>query len=332
MSAAFVTATATEDVKGTILEALNVMREKELAEKQAFKARAYAKVMDQIRALGPVRSYEDVKGVEGIGPKIKAKLEEIFATGGLAAAERAKKAHNLDAYAAFLDIYGIGPAKARALVAAGISSIEELRTAVAKDPKLLNKNQHIGLKFYEDLLQRIPRAEMDLHARMLAAAAASCGIEEFAVVGSYRRGADTSGDIDVLLRSEDPKDLQTFVAALAAANYLVETLAFGEKKFMGISCIRKGYRVRRLDLLLTPPTEFPFALLYFTGSDQFNIAMRKHALTLGYSLNEHGLTGVGGKADPKGPFPSERSIFEFLGLVWKTPAERAAGAAAIEYA
>jgi DNA polymerase/3'-5' exonuclease PolX len=111
--------------------------------------------------------------------------------------------------------------------------------------------------------------------------------------------------------------------------YLVETLAFGEKKFMGICKAGKGRRARRLDILLTPPTEFPFALLYFTGSDQFNIAMRRHALTLGYSLNEHGITGTDGKADPMGPFPSEASIFMFLGLEWKTPAERAAGAVAV---
>jgi DNA polymerase beta len=317
--------------KEAILEALETMRKKELAEKQTFKARAYAKVITQIRALDSVKGMEDVKEVTGVGEKIKAKLEEIFATGGLAAADRAKAKHHLGAYDAFLKIYGVGPAKARNLVDAGFESIEQLRTAVASDKKLLTKAQQAGLKYYEDLQQRIPRSEMEVHATTLATVATSAGIPEFAIVGSFRRGAADSGDIDVLLKSTDPEDLKNFVEGLKKVGYLVETLAFGEKKCMGISKVGAGYRTRRLDILLTPPLEFPFALLYFTGSDQFNIAMRRHALTLGYSLNEHGITGINGKADPKGLFPSEASIFTFLGLAFKTPAERAAGAAAIEH-
>jgi DNA polymerase beta len=305
------------------------MRKKELAEKQPFKARAYAKVIAQIQGLDAVRGAEDVKGVTGVGEKIKAKLEEIFATGGLAAAERAKAKHHLGTYDAFLNVYGVGPAKARALVDAGYESIAELRAAAATNKKLLTKAQQAGLAHYEDLLERIPRTEMNKHARILASVAAALEIPEHAIVGSYRRGAPDSGDIDVLLKSDDPEDLKEFVDALCESGYVIETLAKGEKKFMGICRTSAKAAARRLDILLTPPAQFPFALLYFTGSDQFNIAMRRHALTLGYSLNEHGITGIHGKEDPKGPFPSEGSIFAFLGLEWKTPAERAAGAAAV---
>ncbi len=328
--AAAAAATAT-DFKSVIVAALETMKQKELAEKQTFKARAYGKVIAQIKGLGAVHSMEDVKGLEGIGEKIRAKLEELFATGGLAAAERAKRAHHLEAYDAFLKVYGVGPAKARALVDSGLDSIEGLRTAAAANPKLLTKAQQLGLHHYEDLLERIPRTEMNKHARILAAAAAACGFEEHAIVGSFRRGALDSGDIDVLLKSDDPEDLKEFVEGLAEAGYIVGSLAFGEKKFMGLSCALGRRPVRRLDVLLTPPAEFPFALLYFTGSDQFNIQMRKHALTLGYSLNEHGLTWIGagsGRAIPP-YFESEEDIFTFLGLEWKTPAERAAGAAAV---
>ena len=38
------------------------------------------------------------------------------------------------------------------------------------------------------------------------------------------------------------------------------------------------------------PEEFPFAILYFTGSKTFNTIMRARALELGYSMNEHGFT------------------------------------------
>jgi DNA polymerase beta len=329
--AAAAAVTTDVDFKEVIVAALETMKQKEVAEKQTFKARAYGKVITQIKGLAAVHSMEDLKEVEGIGEKIRAKLEELFATGGLAAAERAKRAHHLETYDAFLKIYGVGPAKARSLVDSGLDSIAALRAAAAANPKLLTKAQQLGLEHYEDLLERIPRAEMNKHARIIAAAAVACEIPEHAIVGSFRRGAPTSGDIDVLLKSDDPEDLKEFVEGLMDAGYIAGSLAFGEKKFMGLCCagMRGSRPVRRLDVLLTPPAEFPFALLYFTGSDQFNIQMRKHALTLGYSLNEHGITGIDGKATPSRAFECEGDIFAFLGLQWKTPAERALGAAAV---
>jgi DNA polymerase/3'-5' exonuclease PolX len=322
-------ADASTDRKAAILEALETLRKKELANKESFKAAAYAKVIKQLQPIATIRSYDDVKDIAGIGPKIKAKLEELLATGSLAAAERAKTTHAIGAYDAFLNIYGVGPAKARSLVDAGYTTIADLRTAASADPKLLNKNQHIGLHYYEALLERIPRAEMDRHLDILQLAADD---EDYTptIVGSYRRQAPTSGDIDVLLYSDDPDDLANFVEILTMSKYIIETLAEGKKKFMGICRLSPEDTPRRLDILLTPPAEFAFALLYFTGSDDFNVAMRRHALTLGYSLNEHGLTGIDGKENPTKPFPTEKSIFEFLGLQYVEPPARAAGAAAVK--
>lgn len=325
---------ATADRKAAILEALEVMQKKELAEKQIFKARAYDKVIKQLAALPAIRSYDDVKDIKGIGDKIEKKIKELLATGSLASAERAKTTHAIGTYDAFLNIYGVGPAKARSLVVDGYTSIEQLKAAAAADPKLLNKNQRIGLQYYYQLQERIPRAEMDEHARLLQLAAEDYTLS---IVGSYRRGAATSGDIDVLLRSEDSSDLESFVEVLQTSEYVVETLAEGKKKFMGICRTHPAATPRRLDILLTPPAEFAFALLYFTGSDEFNVTMRSYALTLGYSLNEHGFTALGaegfsGRPAPSPPaaFPTEKSIFDFLGLRYVEPTERSSGAAAVK--
>ena len=91
-------------------------------------------------------------------------------------------------------------------------------------------------------------------------------------------------------------------------------------------CISDSYNAtstaRRIDILLTPEDEFAYALLYFTGSDKFNVAMRKHALTLNWSLNEHGLSAM---KDNKAAPPlllSEAAIFEFLGMEYRAPKER----------
>jgi DNA polymerase/3'-5' exonuclease PolX len=118
------------------------------------------------------------------------------------------------------------------------------------------------------------------------------------IVGSFRRQAATSGDIDVLLRvpkdtdkKEAKQHLEEYVHALKQHEYIEEVLALGEHKCMAISRIPGG-KARRLDLLMTPNEEYAYAILYFTGSDKFNVAFRQHALQKGYTLNEHTLKPI----------------------------------------
>jgi DNA ligase (NAD+) len=84
--------------------------------------------------------------------------------------------------------------------------------------------------------------------------------------------------------------------------------------------------------LYTNPEEFPFAILYFTGSKIFNTVMRHVALEKGYTMNEHGINKMEEKK--KGEkvervFTSEKDIFDFLGLVYKSPIERTDGRAVV---
>ena len=107
--------------------------------------------------------------------------------------------------------------------------------------------------------------------------------------------------------------------------YIVETLALGEKKFMGI-CKLTGSNEsisihRRIDILVTPESEYPFALMYFTGPVQFNVAMRTHALERGVSLNEHGFTPIK-KGIEIPEIKSELDIFNFLEMKPIIPTER----------
>ena len=104
------------DYKQTIIDALDVMRRRDVAEKQTFKARAYAKVIDQLKLKSAIRSMEDIEGITGVGEKIREKIEEILATGSLQSAEKAKETFTLKVYDELLACYGIGPAKAKELV------------------------------------------------------------------------------------------------------------------------------------------------------------------------------------------------------------------------
>jgi len=309
------------DYKKSIINSLDVMRKKEIASKDRFKALAYAKVIGQLKSTpGPIRSFEDVKGIEGIGEKIGLKIKEILETGSLAAAERVREEFPLDAYDALLGVYGIGPAKARELVEKeGVRSIADLRTSVAARPALLNDKQKIGLRVYEDLLERIPRTEMEEHQRILIGSLPSG--TEGQIVGSFRRGAESSGDIDILVRGEDVRAFEDYVDALVLSGYITDILAQGEKKCLAV-CRLPGGKARRLDILLTPESEYAYAILYFTGSAEFNVAFRSWALERGYTLNEHTLMpireGVGGVP----PMKEESDIFRFLGIKWVEPSAR----------
>jgi DNA polymerase/3'-5' exonuclease PolX len=136
---------------------------------------------------------------------------------------------------------------------------------------------------------------MEEHERLLLA---ECPLPA-ELVGSYRRGASSSGDIDVLIRvppHQTAKDTKSmfyyFVQRLVDKGYIKAILALGEHKCMAICSLDKDATARRLDLLITPDEEYPFALLYFTGSDRFNVAVRQRALERGYTLNEHRLTPI----------------------------------------
>merc|ERR1712093_647789 len=135
------------------------------------------------------------------------------------------------------------------------------------------------------------------------------GGSRFEIVGSYRRGAANSGDIGIIL----------------------EILTKGKTKSMAIGKL-PGQTPRRVDFMYASPAEYAFAILYFTGSKAFNVVMRQRALDLGYSMNEHGLYKMAGKK--KGArldilFPTERAVFEFLGLEYKKPTERVDGRAIV---
>ena len=313
------------DYKDIIIKELDVLRRISVTETAGvFKSRVYTAAIKTISALPYVRSAEDLPAPEkgdGLGKEVRIKIAKIIEHGGL---EINPKARELAvALEQIQGIYGVGPKKAQELVAAGYTTIAGLRTAASADPKLLNKNQQIGLRYYEQLLQRIPRKEMDAHAALLMAAKPVA--LEGVIVGSYRRGRPDSGDIDMLIRTSDKAvdagtALNEYVETLKASGYIREVLAQGEHKCMAICALGSGV-ARRLDLLVTPPAEFPFAVFYFTGSDTFNVRVRSLAQEKGYTLNEHALTHVSTGKTVSG-IRTERGIFNALKIEWREPNER----------
>ena len=298
-----------------------------LKQGEAFRARAYQKAQETIMAYpGDIMSPSDLKGKPGIGPTIMEKLNEYVETGTLKILEREKN----NPVNILAEVYGIGPKKAKELVDNGITSIAQLR----ENQQMLNDIQKVGLRYYEDVLKRIPRSEIEDYKRIFESdfKKVATSDSKFEIVGSYRRGAQNSGDIDMIITSDSPKVFINFIDELIKKKLIVEILSRGPTKCLVMAKIPSSDSVRRVDFLYTGLEEFPFAILYFTGSKIFNTVMRHIALEKGYTMNEHGINNMEGKK--KGDkvshrFKTEKDIFDFLGLEYKAPTERIDGRAVI---
>jgi NAD-dependent DNA ligase len=288
---------------------------------EPFKGRAYKKASETIMAYpDDITDVKQLKGQPAIGKTIMDKLEVFQNTGTLPILERERK----NPLNLFTKIYGVGPKKAKQLIDDGISSIEDLKNNETK----LNDTQKIGLKYYDDLNERIPRSEIEYYNVIFEKKFKESTPEgsKYDIVGSFRREAKSSGDIDIIITNNENNidSFNNFLDQLIKDKIIIEVLTRGKTKSLTIGKL-DGKTSRRIDFLYTSPDEYAFAVLYFTGSKAFNTVMRQRALDMGYTLNEHGLSEM--KSGKKGEkinidFPTEESIFEFLGMKYKEPKDR----------
>jgi len=307
----------------TLIDLLETLTTLMKSKGEFFRSKAYSDAADAVRLYdGDITDVTQLKGRQHIGKTIMKKFKEYIDTGTLKLLERER---NNPAHL-FTKVYGIGPKKAKQLVEKeGITTIDQLRS---RSEELLTSAQKAGLRHYDDILKRIPRREIDKYQKKLQnifkkVANPNSTLE---IVGSYRRGAQNSGDIDIII--SDPDDDKTvfskFLDELIRSKILIEVLSRGKTKSLGISKL-KGRPARRIDFMYTSPEEFPFAILYFTGSKTFNTIMRARALELGYSMNEHGFTHMKNKKKTtklNTVFPNEQAIFQFLGMKYVEPEKR----------
>lgn len=309
-----------------IIKIFKELSEYEKRNGQRFKATSYTKVVEGLKKMNSdiELTEHNIKSIKGVGDSLYKKIDDIKNTGTTSMYENIKNIK--DPRKEFMDIHGVGPKKAKELVDAGYGSIKELRKSKDKD-SLLNNVQLLGLKHYDDLLLRIPYEEIQKHERLLKNVLTKVDKSaELTIAGSYRRKKSDSGDIDVLLTSTDKTTYDKFIKRLKKDAYLIEDLAFGRKKYNGISKLGEDCSGRRIDIMYTKPHEYPFAILYFTGSKDFNQMMRKEANDKGYTLNEYNLeelTEEKNVVDPNGEeIKTEKDIFDFLEMGYVEPWQR----------
>lgn len=211
-----------------------------------------------------------------------------------------------------------------------------------------NHEQLIGIKYFYDICEKIPRNEITKMEKFIKIVVKYIN-PDFIIgcCGSYRRGRDRSGDIDCLLthpKLKTQEDINNFqnvngnillmiVNLLTQKGFLTDHLTEGgNTKYMGICKLpnKPEYKLyRRIDIRFVPYNSYGTALLYFTGSKNFNTQMRNKALKMGYTLSEYGLfhyiydnkTNKKIKGEQL-PTPNEEDVFKILDMEYKTPKER----------
>ena len=294
--------------------------------KDYFKAKAYGKVIPDLKKLEKDSDLteENYEKIPGLGKSLKEKIRMIIDTGTCPDYDYIQKHKvRLDLKDTFMSIYGIGPNCAEKLINHGFKSVEDLRNCKTIQNHL-NDNQMKGLRYFEDINKRIPYKEIQKHEKLLKKELHKIDpTSELTIAGSYRRKKETSGDIDILLKAKNPQTYESFIETLIQKGYIQETFAHGDKKFMGMSKLKsKKYDNRRIDILYTSPKEYPFAILYFTGSKEFNVTMRNYLLEKGYTLNEHGVEYTDKNKKFNEVFQTEKDIFNYFEYKYVEPEER----------
>ncbi|XP_076839046.1 DNA polymerase lambda [Brachyhypopomus gauderio] len=327
-------------------EAKALNHNKHITDKLEQVAKAYTSTGDKWRALSyskainalkshpsPVTTYEEAYGIPGIGKAMACKVVEIVESGTLRKLDSFGEAVTI--LECFTNVWGAGAKTAQLWYQQGHRTLEDIRTKAT-----LNHTQRIGLKHYDDFLDRMPRSEAASIEETVSEAAHSVNPHLLVVAcGSYRRGKPTCGDVDVLITHPDGRShkgvFSRVLRNLHSSGFLTDDLVSHEengeqKKYMGVCRLPgTGCRYRRLDIIVVPYQEFACALLYFTGSAHFNRSMRALAKTKGMSLSEHSLNcdvvrqrGVKVATGKPLSTPAERDVFQHLGIPYREPRER----------
>lgn len=259
-----------------------------------FRIRAYQRAAQNIESLP-----EDIKDmmkqgrlreIPGIGKDLQERIEEFIKTGKLKHYEKLKKSIPsglLD----LLDIPGLGPKTVKLFYdKVKIKNIRDLEKAIS-DGKLLRiegvrektvENIKKGIKLISRSKERLPLAEAtEVSEYFIGNLRKLKEIKNICLAGSLRRQKETVRDIDILAISSSPEKIMDKFTSLDEVKRIQ---AKGETK---ASILTKHNA--QVDLRVLDSNSFGAALLYFTGSKQFNIKLRQLAQKKKLKVNEYGV-------------------------------------------
>ena len=296
----------------------------------AFRLRAYRNgariIKDMTEPLAKqVDEGADLTKLEGIGKSVAEKIKELVETGGLKQLDELFEVIPktvLD----LLNVPKLGPKKCAALFnELGIENLEQLKAACeANEVQALSG---FGAKTEQQILEgiaiavaaneRILWAVADRLADRIREHMSSCdAVEQLEFAGSYRRGRETVGDLDILV---DSKQAEQVMDHFAKFEEITSVIVRGATK-MSVR-LEDEFQV---DLRVVPKDSFGAALQYFTGSKSHNVVIRGRAKQLGLKINEWGVYEVSEGDESWIAGKTEQDVYETLDLPYFEPEIREA--------
>lgn len=297
----------------------------ELRGENAFRVRAYRNGAKTIREMQePIAEIltdenQDLQSYPGIGATLAEKCQTLIETGKLPQLEELQT-ETPPVLIKLNRIPGLGAKKALKLQ-------QELQLQSLEDLKLACEQQRVrplkgfgakteqmileGLGIAEAASQRLRIDQAEALVTRLRDHLAQCSsIRQMEFAGSYRRGKETVGDIDILIDSDDPTSVMDQLSTFAG---LANVIARGNTKMS----VRVDDQFQ-VDLRVVPPASFGAALQYFTGSKEHNVAVRSLARKMGLTVNEYGVAKLD-RPDDYLAGETEEDVYRTLGLDWIAP-------------
>lgn len=313
----------------TILEEIATLLE--LQGENPFRCQAYTKASRAIAQLeenlADVVRENRLDSIPGIGSTLRDKVTALVRDGSLPFYDDLKAKTPLGLLQ-MLRLPGMGPKKVKALFdSLKIDDLAKLKAACEADQvsglkgfgKKTQEKILEGLAFLDEAGERVRIDTAQAVAdRVLSELKAMPGIQRLQLCGSLRRRKETIKDIDLLTVCDDPA---TLMQAFTTMPMVKNIVGHGETKssvvLEAFDDSRKRFFIN-CDLRVVSAEQFPFALNYFTGSKEHNVAMRQRAIAQGLKLNEYELAGKGKSV----PAKDEADLYHALGLDYVEPEMR----------
>lgn len=311
----------TRDDIATVLEEIALLLE--LKGENAFKTRAYKNgaetvLNNEVDIIGLAKQGQ-LTGIKGIGAALQQKITELVQTGKLEYYENLKAEFPATLFDLF-GISGLGPKKIKALYdQLNIASIDALEAA-CKDQSI-SQLSGFGAKSVEKILDAIAFKKQFADMFRLGEVSPLAitlrqqlldhpKVHQCEIAGSFRRAKETLHDLDFLVATDAPEVITEFFTQLPEASKVITHGSTKAQIYLenGLQC----------DLRAVSTKEFPFALQYFSGSKEHNVAVRSRAKSFGLSLNEYGFTPLRDDVDVP-ECPTEQEIYRALQLDWVPP-------------
>jgi DNA polymerase (family 10) len=305
----------------------------EIQNANPFRIRAYRNAVRTVESQAtPLRRMVEagrpLTDLPGIGKEMAAHIKEMVETGTLGFRDEllAQVPRSL---IELMRLPGLGPKKARKLWDdLKIGSVDQLEEA-AKAGRIAAV-AGFGAKTQERILAGIQEHRQHSSRMLISEAERSVepllaylrdvpGLERLEVAGSYRRRQETIGDIDLLAIAETPEAAPAIMERFRHYGQVEKILMAGDTR----STIVLGSGLQ-VDLRTVPPECYGAALVYFTGSKEHNVKLRRRAVERGLRISEYGAFQVedDGKEGACIAGREEADVYAAVGLAWIPPEMR----------